>query len=83
MGGFNTISDVVSRAFVSGRITYDLMKDGAGLAPIHETEASLPSCARIQLDWVNRAIIEGSIDQLDSNSHSLVKHQLCLSIPQR
>jgi basic membrane protein A len=82
-GVFNTISDVVSGVFVSGTITYDLVTDGVGLAPYHEADASVPSSIRIQLDWVKRAIIGGTIDPLDPNSPCLIKYQLFLPLAQR
>jgi basic membrane protein A len=77
---FNTISDVVSGTFTSGKVTYDLATDGLGLAPFHETEASIPLSVRTQLDRVKRAIIAGSIDPLDLNGPCLVIQQQFLPL---
>jgi basic membrane protein A len=77
---FLTISDVVSGTFTPGLVWYGLAHDVMGLAPFHETEASIPSGVRTQLDWVKRAITAGSIDPLDPNGPCLVIHQLYLPL---
>jgi len=59
---FGTISDVVSGTFTSGTLVYDLARDGVGLAPFHEADASIPQPVRDTLDSVEKGIIDGTLD---------------------
>ena len=80
---FYTISDLVSGPFASGTVTYGLNTDGVGLAPFHEMEPFIPAGVRTQLDWIERAIIGGSIDPQDPNGPCLVIHQHYLPLAMR
>jgi basic membrane lipoprotein Med (substrate-binding protein (PBP1-ABC) superfamily) len=59
---FSTISDVVHTAFTSGTVKYDLVQQGVGLAPFHETDPSVPQSVRDTLAQVEQDIIQGMID---------------------
>lgn len=61
---YDAISDEVSGMFTSGTVRFDLSMDGVGLAPYHETDASVPSNVRGTLERVERGIIWGVIDPL-------------------
>ena len=59
---FSTISDVVHSAFTSGTVKYDLVQQGVGLAPFHETEPSVPQSVRDTLAQAEQGIVQGMID---------------------
>ncbi len=80
---FQTISDQVSGSFTPGTVIYDLSKDGVGLAPFHEADASIPDSVKTQLDWVKRALLSGSIEPLNPEGPCLQLHQLYLPITVR
>ena len=80
---FYTISDVISGTFEPGTVTYDLADGGVGLAPFHETEASIPQSIRSRLDMVKLALISGMLDPLDPEGVCLEIHQQYLPLSVR
>jgi basic membrane protein A len=71
---FITISDVILGTFEPGTVIYDLADGGVGLAPFHETEASIPQSVRSRLDMVKLALMSGMIDPLDPEGPCLEIH---------
>jgi basic membrane protein A len=63
---YQTIADYVNGTFSSGTVLYDLAVDGVGLAPFHETDASIPQEVKDELDAVKQGIIDGAINIDDS-----------------
>ena len=59
---FATILDVISGAFTSGTIVYDLAMDGVGLAPYHETDPYVTPPIESQIEDIRVGIINGTID---------------------
>lgn len=59
---FSVISETVSGGFTPGTVVYDLAKDGVGLAPYHEADASIPSDAKAAVEAARSGIIAGTID---------------------
>ncbi|OGO65275.1 MAG: hypothetical protein A2029_07605 [Chloroflexi bacterium RBG_19FT_COMBO_47_9] len=78
---FLTISDVVSGMFTPGIVWYGLEEDAMGLAPFHETDASIPLDVRTKLERVRRAIIGGIVDP--SDEPCLVIYQQYLPLTNR
>ena len=63
----DTISDELSDSFTSGTVRYGLSLQGVGLAPYHETDASVPQSVRGALARVERCIVLGACDPLGAS----------------
>jgi basic membrane protein A and related proteins len=59
---YDTIADEVAGTFTPGTATYDLAAGGVGLAPYHETEASIPQAVKHAVEAARQGIINGTID---------------------
>jgi basic membrane protein A len=64
---YDTISDELSGNFTSGTVRYGLSLQGVGLAPYHETDASVPQRVRGALARAERCIVLGVCDPLGTS----------------
>jgi len=58
---YDAILDVMGDSFTSGALLFGLAQDGVGLAPFHETDASVPFLARFWLDWIKFKLSSGEL----------------------
>jgi basic membrane protein A len=59
---FDTISEVKTGLFTSGTVLYDLVVEGVGLAPYHETDPYIPQGVRDEIELVRQGIINGTVN---------------------
>lgn len=67
---YDTIDDELSGSFTSGTVRYDLSMEGVGLAPFHETDASIPERVKGALERTERCILLGICHPLDDSCPS-------------
>ena len=63
---WKTIEDYINGNFTSGSVVYHLADGGVGMAPYHETDASIPQAIKDYVITVNDGIIQGTIDVNDT-----------------
>jgi basic membrane lipoprotein Med (substrate-binding protein (PBP1-ABC) superfamily) len=67
---YDTIDDELLGVFTAGTVRYDLAVDGVGLAPFHETDASVPQRVKGALERTERCILLGICDPLSGSCPS-------------
>ncbi|MBI5352063.1 MAG: BMP family ABC transporter substrate-binding protein [Chloroflexi bacterium] len=63
---YGTVADYLWGDFTSGTVQYNLIDNGVGLAPYHETDASIPQLTKDYVDAVKADIISGVVDPHDT-----------------
>jgi len=69
---YDTIDDELLGVFTAGTVRYDLAVDGVGLAPFHETDASVPQRVKGALERTERCILLGICDPLSGSCPSYI-----------